>query len=501
MAKALMILGTGSDVGKSIVATALCRILRNRGIRVAPFKAQNMSNNSFITIEGGEIGRAQVVQAEASGLPPSIHMNPVLLKPSSSRGAQVVLQGRVHGQMTAAEYHAYKPRLRKTILDSYRRLSETADVIVMEGAGSCCEMNLKAHDLVNFPMAEAVGAPCILVGDIDRGGIFAQLLGSHQLMTRKERALTAGFVINKFRGDPRLFEKGIDIIEEKSGKPVFGLVPFYHDIHIDPEDSVAVQEDQRTSRPVSAGTVNVGVLRLPSISNFTDLEILSREPGVVVNYLFRPSDLSPAYDLLILPGAKNVMEDAVWLGRSGWKRAVARFRDEGGRVLGICGGYQLLGRRILDPRGVESERERVSALGLLPVDTELAGDKVLQRVTGTCLMNGRRVRGYEIHMGRTHRVGSRGRPFLRIRRPGFGTYREDGLFLPDGGVWGTYVHGLLDTPGFRGDLLNQIRRAKGLKARKPRQGRLARFHQYDRLARHFEAHWDTQRILDLVSAA
>jgi len=278
-------------------------------------------------------------------------------------------------------------------------------------------------------------------------------------------------------------------------------VPFYNDSHIAPEASAAVQEDRHANRPVRAETVNVGVLRLPSISNFTDLEILSREPDVVVNYLFRPSELSSAYDLLVLPGAKNVMEDAVWLGRSGWKRAVSRFRDEGGRVLGICGGYQLLGRRISDPGEVEYDRGRVPALGLLPVDTELAGDKLLQRVTGTCLMNGRRVRGYEIHMGRTQRVGSRGRPFLRIHRPGSRTYREDGLFLPGGDVWGTYVHGILDTPGFREDLLNTIRLAKGLKPRKPRQGRLARFHQYDRLARHFEAHWDTERILDLVDDA
>ena len=368
----------------------------------------------------------------------------------------------------------------------------------MEGAGSCCEMNLKAHDLVNFPMAEAVGAPCILVGDIDRGGIFTQLLGSHHLMTRKERGLTAGFLINKFRGDPRLFDSGIDMIEKRSGKPVLGLVPFYHDIRIDPEDSVAVQEDRRRSQPVGQGTVNVGVLHLPSISNFTDLEVLAGEKDVVVNYLFRPSDLTRDYDLLVLPGAKNAMEDAAWLGRSGWKRALKGFREEGGRVLGICGGYQLLGRRILDPHGVESDRGSVPALGLLPVETELAEDKVLQRVTGTCLMNGRRVRGYEIHMGRTRVVGAGGSPFLRVHRPGSRAQREDGLFLPEG-VWGTYVHGILDAPGFRGDLLNGIRRAKGLKPRKPRQGRLARFHQYDRLARHFEAHCDMERILSLVS--
>jgi adenosylcobyric acid synthase len=498
-AKAIMILGTGSDVGKSIVATALCRILRNRGVRVAPFKAQNMSNNSFVTVEGGEIGRAQVAQAEASGLPPSVHMNPVLLKPSSERGAQVVLQGRVYGQMDAAAYHAIKPKLREAVLGSFRRLSEAYDVVVMEGAGSCCEMNLKDRDLVNFPMAKAAGASCILVGDIDRGGIFAQLLGSHHLMSRKEREITAGFLINKFRGDPRLFESGIDYIERKSRKPVLGLVPVYRDIAIDPEDSVAVQEDRRVRRPLGRDSLNVGVLRLPSISNFTDLEILDREPGLVLNYLFRPQDLDEGYDLLIIPGAKNVMEDAAWLARTGWKRAVTGFADQGRRVLGICGGYQLLGRRILDPSGVESDRSRVAALGLLPAETVLAEDKVVQRVTGTCLENRRRVAGYEIHMGRTEITGPGARPLLSVHRPGSTASWNDGLVLENGRVMGTYVHGVLDAPGFRGDLLNTLRREKGLKERAPRKGRLARFHQYDRLAEHFETHCDVERILSLVS--
>ncbi|MGD8388318.1 MAG: cobyric acid synthase [Desulfobacteraceae bacterium] len=492
---AIMVLGTGSDVGKSIVATALCRILRRRGYRVAPFKAQNMSNNSFVTLEGGEIGRAQVTQAEAAGVPPSVHMNPVLLKPSSDQGSQVVLQGRVYAQMTAGEYHAFKPGLRKAVMDSYHRLQEEYEVIVLEGAGSCCEMNLKENDLVNFPMAKAVGASCILVGDIDRGGVFAQLLGSHHLMTRKERALTTGFLINKFRGDPSLFQSGIDYIEKKSGKPVLGLVPFYRDIAIDPEDSVVVQEDRRVKHPVESRSVNIGVLRLPSISNFTDLEILAREPGVVVNYLFRPVELTDTYDLIVLPGAKNVMEDAVWLGRTRWTQAVLRFADRGGRVLGICGGYQLLGKRILDPDGVESSRRIVKALGLLPAETVLARDKVVRRVTGTCLWNGKRVSGYEIHMGRTRALATQERPFLRLHQPGSRSHWDDGLVLDGGRVWGSYVHGILDASGFRGDLLNEVRRDKGLKERRPRQGRLARFHQYDRLADHFEKHCDMDRIL------
>jgi len=495
MAKTIMFLGTGSDVGKSIAAAAFCRILKKRGYRVAPFKAQNMSNNSFVTVEGGEIGRAQVVQAEAAGLLPSVHMNPILLKPSSDMGSQIILQGKVFGQMNAVDYYALKPRLKRTVMESYHKLAGEYDVIVMEGAGSCCEMNLKANDLVNFSMAKAVNAPCILVADIDRGGVFAQTIGSFQLMTRKERELTMGFLINKFRGDPTLFLAGIDYIEKKTRRPVLGLIPFYEDILIDSEDSVAVQEDKRAFRPIGPKTVNVAVLKLPAISNFTDLETLTREPDVVVNYLFRPKELSNNYDCLVLPGTKNVMEDAVWMARTGWKRAIRGFIKGGGRVLGICGGYQLLGERIKDPFGVESPREAVKGLGLLPVETVLEGNKVVRRVTGTCLSTGKQIKGYEIHMGTSKGLGGGGTPFLRIHEPGKRLSWLDGWCAERGRITGTYVHGILDSPGFRGEFLNGIRRVKGLRERPPRQGRLARFHQYDRLAEHFEAHCDVDKIV------
>ncbi|MFP4038012.1 MAG: cobyric acid synthase, partial [Desulfobacteraceae bacterium] len=493
-----MILGTGSDVGKSVTAAALCRILKRRGYRVAPFKAQNMSNNSFVTVEGGEIGRAQASQAEAAGLPPSVDMNPVLLKPSSAQGCQVVLQGRVLSRMEAAEYHGYKHRLRSAIMDSFNRLASDYEVIVMEGAGSCCEMNLKDSDIVNFPMAASVGAGCILVGDIDRGGIFAQLLGTHMLMSPEEKELTIGFLINKFRGDPGLFDTGIDYIERISAKPVLGLVPYYQHITIDPEDSVAVQEDKRILHPVGGDTVNVAALRLPSISNFTDLEALSLEPGVVVNYLFRAEELSLDYDLLVLPGAKNVMEDAAWLEQSGWSAALVRFAEAGGRILGVCGGYQLLGKKIRDPAGVESALSEVGGLGLLPIETVLEQEKVVRRVTGSCLVNGKRVSGYEIHMGRTEVLDPGWPRFLRIHRPGSKACWEDGLYTPHGRVWGTYVHGILDAPGFRGDFLNRIRREKGLKERRPGPGRRARLQQYDRLADHFEKYCDVERIIALT---
>lgn len=502
-AKTIMFLGTGSDVGKSIATAAFCRIFKRRGFSPAPFKAQNMSNNSYITLEGGEIGRAQVVQAEAAGLVPSNDMNPVLLKPSSGLGAQIVVQGRVYGQMTAAGYHGHKKTLTGAVMESFHRLAAQHDIIVLEGAGSCCEVNLRRNDIVNFSMAKKANAPCLLVADIDRGGVFAQIIGSMALMTRGERALIAGFIINKFRGDPGLFSDGLKIIEQRTRRPVLGLVPFYEDIHIDPEDSVAVQADTRKPKPLGRDKVNTAVVRLPGISNFTDLEALEREPDVLVNYLSRPDDLA-AYDLLILPGTKNVMEDALWLGRRGWTRKIKAFARDRGRVLGICGGYQLLGREILDPYGVESGRGRVRGLDLMPLSTSLAQDKILRRVSGIDLATGRRVRGYEIHMGRTAVIDSGRardslRPMLRLHEPGRKKSWEDGYALEGGRVQGAYVHGLLDSPAWRKDYLNILRRAKGLPERQraaPARG--GRFHQYDRLAGHFEKHVDIDRVMEIT---
>ncbi len=489
--KNVMFLGTGSDVGKSILAAAFCRILKNRGYAVAPFKAQNMSNNSFVTMEGGEIGRAQIVQAEAAGTLPSVHMNPVLLKPSSGLGAQIVLQGRVFGQMDAAEYHRYKRKLREKVLESYHFLADQYDVIVMEGAGSCCEMNLKRNDLVNFAMAGWVDAPCVLVADIDRGGVFAQIIGSMVLMTSSEKQRTLGTIINKFRGDAALFESGMDYIERKTRKPVFGLIPFYTDIHVDSEDSVAVQVDKRPPAMPSSGKLNVAVIRLPGISNFTDLEILEQEPDVEVHYLHHPRDLS-GYDWLILPGTKNVVEDAVWLEREGFSEGIRGFRGE---ILGICGGYQLLGNEIFDPLGVESPRKQVRGLGLLPVETTLEGTKIVRRVVGTHRETGEPVQGYEIHMGRTRAQGTAVRSLLTLRSPGSSKDWEDGHVSQDGRIAGCYVHGLLDKPGLRTRLLNHLRERKGLKTRRSGKGRLSRFHHYDRLARHVERHCRVDEIL------
>ena len=492
--KSIMFLGTGSDVGKSIATTAFCRIFKKKGFRVAPFKAQNMSNNSYVTLDGGEIGRAQVVQAEACGLLPSVHMNPILLKPSTEMGAQIVLQGRVFGQMNAANYHDFKPRLKQVVMESYKHLAEAYDLIVMEGAGSCCEMNLKKNDLVNLPMAKAAGASCILVADIDRGGVFAQIIGTYNLMTRKERQMCIGFLINKFRGDPGLFISGVKYIEKKTGKPVLGVVPYYHDILIDSEDSVAIQEDKRTGEPIGPQSINIAVLRLPAVSNFTDIESLIREKDVKINYLSRPGTLSFEYDCLIIPGTKNVVEDAVWLSRTGWQRPIKSFSAKR-TIMGICGGYQLLGETIMDPDGVESDRKMVKGLGLLPVETTLKGEKVVRRVSGVCQANGKRVNGYEIHMGRTRVVREKGKPFIKIHEPGKKNKWTDGYTVNRGRIAGTYVHGILDSPGFRGAFLNSLRRKKGLKERSPGPGRRGRFHQYDRLADHFETHCDVEKMM------
>lgn len=493
-----MFLGTGSDVGKSVAATAFCRIFKRKGYAVTPFKAQNMSNNSFVTIEGGEIGRAQVAQAEAAGILPSVHMNPILLKPSANQGIQVILHGKAIGTMNAKTYYELKPVLKKAIKKSYNRLIKDHDVIVMEGAGSCCEMNLKSNDLVNLPLAKSFKVPCILVADIDKGGVFAQIIGTYQLMTPAEQKLIIGFLINKFRGVPDLFLSGIAYIEKKVPKPVLGLIPYFQDIHIDSEDSVAVQVDKRAKRPIGPKGINIAVLRLPAISNFTDIEILEQEQDVIVNYLSQPKDLTSEYDCLILPGTKNAIEDAAWLTRIGWTQIIRQFARTGKKILGICGGYQLLGQAILDPLGVESDRREIRGLNLLPVITTLEKDKVVRKVNGTCLIMHKPVKGYEIHMGKSRISKKMGEPFLRIHKEGEKGAWEDGWSVNDGQIAGTYLHGLFDSPSFRGMFLNDLRASKALPSKRPKPGRQTRLHQYDRLADHFEQYCDVEMIIQKI---
>lgn len=495
MAKALMFLGTGSDVGKSLTAAAFCRVLVRRGLRVAPFKAQNMSNNSYVAIEGGEIGRAQAVQAEAACLLPSVHMNPILLKPLSEMSTQIVLHGKVFGNMNAEGYHDYKPKLRDAVLQSYQLLAAEYDFIIMEGAGSCLEMNLKENDIVNFPMALEVNARCILIADIDRGGVFAQLIGSHVLMTERERSTTMGFIINKFRGDPALFTSGISYIENATGKPIFGLVPFFTDIAIDSEDSVAIQKDRRALKEVGTNSVNIAVLRLPGISNFTDLEILDRESDVVVNFLSHPEELTERYDLIILPGTKNTMGDARWIKETGWAEKIADAVATGKRCLGICGGFQLLGHVIEDPLGVEASFKSVPGLGLLPLRTTLSEEKIVRKVEGYEISSGKRICGYEIHMGLSRTCCGTALPFLKMGEPGKDELWEDGLVLREGQIAGTYVHGVLDMPEFRNHYLNAIRRGKGISEKKSTASSHERNGEYNKLADHFERFCDVEGIL------
>ena len=496
MAKGLMILGTGSDVGKSLIVTAICRILKNRGIRVAPFKAQNMSNNSFVALEGGEIGRAQAVQAEASGILPSVHMNPILLKPSNNRTSQVIVQGKVLGNIDSRTYHLIKPRLKEAIIDSYNKLAEQYDVIIMEGAGSCCEMNIKEHDIVNFPLAKELKVQCVIVGDIDRGGIFAQLIGTYYLMDKEEKELTKGFLINKFRGDLSLFKKGIEYIEEKTSIPVLGLIPYIEDLRIDPEDSVVIQKERLEKQVPLPQKANIGVIRLPAISNFTDIQVLAMEEDVVVNYLFSPNELTLAYDCLLIPGTKNAMQDSLWIKNTGWAKKIRQFAENGGFVLGICGGFQILGIKIKDPHGIESEQKEMEGIGLLPVETTLFSEKIVRRVKGVCLVNNQNVEGYEIHMGRTIPKTERGMPFLRLSLDG--EFWEDGWINEKGNIMGTYLHGIMDSDGFREDFLNRLRLRKGLKPKKTRLKASFRFKEYDRLAQHFEKYCDIQKIIQII---
>ncbi len=505
-----MFLGTGSDVGKSITVTAFCRILKNRGIRVAPFKAQNMSNNSYVTIEGGEIGRAQVAQAEAAGLLPSVHMNPVLLKPTSEKGAQVIINGHVHKNMISQEYYAFKNELKQAVGNSYDTLAAQYDAIVMEGAGSCAEVNLRTHDIVNFEMALQTNAPVVLVADIDRGGVFAQIFGTLSIISKKERDLVAGFIINKFRGDPALFEDGIAYIEKETGKPVFGLVPYYHDIHIDPEDSLSLDASikdiarigkDKTPPPtgVSASEDKIRIIipRLPHVSNFTDIEALAREPEVDVLWAETPDQIENA-DAVILPGSKNVIYDMRYLHDHRWPAAINNFVKTGkGMVMGLCGGFQMLGRQITDPDGLEGEQEKIDGLGLLDLCTRIGSKKVLRHSTGKEVLFNTRVSGYEIHMGQTT-LGKSAQPFI------LGNNRNDGAISGNRRVFGTYFHGLFDSGAFRKKFLEHLAAQKGLDLNpdinRPDYWQIKEKN-YDRLADHFSRYTRVEEILQVMGLA
>jgi len=488
-AKALHICGTGSGVGKSVIASALCRIFLQDGYKVCPFKAQNMALNSFVTEEGGEMGRAQVFQAAACRIAPHVDMNPILMKPTADKRAQIIVHGKPVATMTAIGYIRQKERLSRAAFASFDRLAKRYGVIVMEGAGSLAEINLKSHDIVNLRMARYAGAPVIVVGDIDKGGVFASFVGTLELLEREERKQIKGFIINKFRGDAKLLEPGIDYLEKRTGVKVLGVIPYFHPsgrggIKISEEDSVPLDpsarpefaeglaqgqsrvrrgiDDVRKEERTQGRTLHIYVVYLPHISNFTDFDALEKEPDVRLRYVKSPESLHRP-DIIIIPGTKNTAGDLRYLKESGF---ASKIRNEMSRrgtsvLVGICGGFQMLGAKIRDPHGAESRRSVIDGLGMLAMETVFVKEKILSQVKAVERVSGLGVKGYEIHHGRSRNIG-RYEPFFDIvSRQGKRVRGDDGIVTEDGRICGTYLHGIFDADDFRREFLNRIRSRKG----------------------------------------
>jgi len=470
MSRAILVAGTASHVGKSWMATALCRWLRRRGFSVAPFKAQNMSLNSCPCPDGGEIGRAQVVQAEAAGLEASTDMNPVLLKPNGAGGCQVVVDGRVWRNLATREYEEHFGFLLGRVLAAYRRLAEQHDVIVLEGAGSAFELNLKSRDLVNLGLAARLHARTLLVADIDRGGVFASVVGSFALLEPEEAGLVRAFAVNRFRGDPALFDDGRRMLVERVGRPCLGVFPYLPDVTIDAEDSVALEHRRE---PAPAGP-RIAIVRLPCISNFTDFALLD-----AANYITAPTAGRP--DCIILPGTKNTIGDLGWLRARGLDRWILEQHGRGAAVWGICGGYQMLGRTIRDPLGIESAEPVAEGLGLIAADTVLEAEKTTRLVEAESAATGRRFRAYEIHMGRT--TVAAGAPFALVAG------RPEGV--RENRILGTCLHGALEDPGLLGELLGDLGWPAAVVPPASKEA------VYDRLAGWFEQHADVRRFEEL----
>ncbi|MDR1111647.1 MAG: cobyric acid synthase [Deltaproteobacteria bacterium] len=478
----LMIQGTTSDAGKSTLVTGICRFLLRRGFRVAPFKPQNMALNSAVTSDGGEIGRAQAVQAQACGLAPVSDMNPVLLKPNSETGSQVIIQGRALTEMEARDYHAYKPKARAAVLDSYWRLAARHDHLIVEGAGSPAEINLRQGDIANMGFAEEVDCPVLLVADIERGGVFAHLAGTAMILSESERDRIRGFVINRFRGDASILEPGLRWLSENTGKPVLGVLPFLVGFHLEAEDAIDRRQGDKEGQ-----TLKVVVPVTPRISNHTDFDPLRLNPQAEVDFV-RPGQEPPPADLVILAGSKSVRSDLAFLRSEGWPERLQRHLRYGGRLLGICGGFQMLGRLIRDPLGLESAPGDSPGLGLLDLETTLEPEKQLLNARATLSLEGEEVAGYEIHAGTTTGPDL-ARPFL-TKADG----RPDGAFSLDGQVAGTYLHGLFESPGGARAIL----RWAGLREARSLDYHAIREREIDRLADLVEERLDTGLILSLL---
>ena len=500
MAKAIMVQGTMSNAGKSLLAAGLCRIFHQDGYKVAPFKSQNMALNSFITEEGLEMGRAQVMQAEAAGIKPSVLMNPILLKPTNDVGSQVIVNGEVLGTMSARDYFAYKTKLIPDIMKAYNKLAEENDIIVIEGAGSPAEINLKQEDIVNMGMAKMAKAPVLLVGDIDRGGVFAQLIGTVMLLEEDEKAMVKGLVINKFRGDKTILDPGVKMLEEKSGIPVVGVAP-YLNIQVEDEDSLT----ERFNQHGEIGVIDLAVIRVPRISNFTDFNPFESMPGVTVRYVKSAAELGDP-DTTLLPGTKNTMEDLLWMRENGLEALILKAAANGKVIFGICGGYQMLGETLSDPDHVEAGGS-IRGMGLLPMDTVFADGKTRTRVNGTfcevggvldCL-TGTKLSGYEIHMGvSTLKDGVASMTQIEDFVKKDGT-KADGA--QHGNVYGTYVHGVFDKEDVAKAVIRGIGRMKGIDTENITGVDFQAFKetQYDILAAELRKHLDMDKIYEILN--
>ena len=502
MSKSIMFLGTASNVGKSTLAAGLCRILKQDGYKVAPFKSQNMALNSYITKDGLEMGRAQVTQAEAAGIEPDVRMNPILLKPSGKNRCQVIVNGKVLDTVSSSVYHDYKEKLAIMLKDTYKELSEEFDVIVLEGAGSCAEINLKDRDIANMGMAKISDSPVVLVADIDRGGVFASIAGTMLLLEEEERKRVKGVIINKFRGTVDLLQPGIDMLEDIIKVPVLGVVP-YSDLNIEDEDSVT----DRFKKQFKKNDVNIEVIRTPYMSNFTDIHMLEIQEDVSVRYVEKGESLSDP-DMIIIPGSKNTIEDLIYIRESGLEKQIKDLQQKGKLIFGICGGYQILGKKLYDPEQIESNIKEIDGIGLLDIETKFEKNKTTTQVEGiiNSNLNGYlntleklSVKGYEIHMGETI---VKGNPLLTINKKleEKVSYKE-GCVNEDGNVVGTYIHGIFDDIKFSRELINHIRKSKGLEENKSYINSFEEFknNEYDKLANILRECLDIEKIYEIIN--
>ena len=510
MANSIMLMGTSSHVGKSIITTALCRIFHQEGRKVVPFKAQNMALNSYVTKDGREMGRAQVAQAEAAGLEPMVDMNPVLLKPTGNSCSQVVINGKAVGNMSAREYHkGYSLKAFGAVTEALARLQKDFDTLVIEGAGSPAEVNLKANDIVNMRVAKHLNAPVLLIADIDRGGALASLVGTLELLDEDERALVKGLIINKFRGDVTLLTPAVDFLEEKTGKPVLGIVPHIENMGIDDEDSVSLDDKDNDAAEQAQADLHIAVLQTPKISNFTDFDSLAAEPDVSLYYVRKVEDLGNP-DMIILPGSKNTTGDLLHLRECGLAEAIREQVAQGTPLWGICGGYQMLGQKIADPLHTESANDEVTGLGYLPMATTFAAEKLTSQVQADCVnfaFLGRQITaeglyGYEIHTGKTQFTGEMTHPFMLTDRSNQAVAIPEGLTCQldgQGQVTGTYIHGIFDHDTFRRQVLNALRGRKGL-ADLPvqRSVRQEKERAYNRLASVVRASLDMEKLAQIM---